>query len=160
MPLPYKFVAPNLAIGLCDKFNLSSCVLSIKRAGRQPNLVICIQPQVGDSDFFPFFPFNIEENRPFRVLEIPLIVMDTTLHSHKAMNLNPLRAARTLRRLIDMAERYQSHVSLLWHNTTFDPVDYPGWGKLYWRKIDYALRKKGWVTSLQKIYEEWVNLSY
>ena len=109
---------------------------------------------------FPFFPFNIEENRPFRVLEIPLIVMDTTLHSHKAMNLNPLRAARTLRRLIDMAERYQSHVSLLWHNTTFDPVDYPGWGKLYWRTIDYALRKKGWVTSLQKIYEEWVNLSY
>lgn len=109
---------------------------------------------------FPFFPFNIAENRPFRVLEIPLIVMDTTLYSHKAMNLNYLSARRALRRLIDVAAKYQSHVSLLWHNTSFDPVDFPFWGKLYWDTIDYALKKRGWITSLHSIYEEWVNLSY
>ncbi len=109
---------------------------------------------------FPFFPFNIDENRPFRVLEIPLIVMDTTLLSDKAMNLSLINASRNLKRLIDRAEKYQSHLSLLWHNTTFDPVDYPGWGKLYWSTIDYALKRKGWVTPLHKVYEEWVNLSY
>ncbi len=109
---------------------------------------------------FPFFPFNIAENRPFRVLEIPLIVMDTTLYSHKAMNLNYFSARRSLRRLIDVAAKYQSHVSLLWHNTSFDPIDYPLWGKLYWDTIDYALKKQGWITSLHNIYEEWVNLSY
>lgn len=109
---------------------------------------------------FPFFPFNIEENRPFRVLEIPLIVMDTTLFSKRAMNLSYISALRTLKRLIDMAEKYQSHLSLLWHNTTFDPVDYPGWGHLFWKTLDYALKKKGWVTSLHNIYDEWVNLSY
>ncbi|MCD8480681.1 MAG: hypothetical protein LRZ88_11030 [Candidatus Cloacimonetes bacterium] len=109
---------------------------------------------------FPFYPFNIKENRPFRVLEIPLIVMDTTLHSAKAMNLSSLSGARTLNRLIGMAATYQSHISLLWHNTTFDPVDYPGWGKLYWKTIKRALNKQAWVTSLNDIYEEWVNLSY
>jgi len=109
---------------------------------------------------FPFFPFNIEENRPFRVLEIPLIVMDTTLYSHKAMNMNYFAAKRSLRRLIDVAAKYQSHVSLLWHNTSFDPIDYPLWGRLYWETIDYALKKRGWITSLHNIYEEWVNLSY
>jgi len=109
---------------------------------------------------FPFFPFNIAENRPFHVLEIPLIVMDTTLFSKKAMNLSYISAKRSLRNLIDTAEQYQSHLSLLWHNTTFDPIDYPLWGKLYWKTIDYALKKRGWVTSLNDIYEEWVTLSY
>lgn len=109
---------------------------------------------------FPFFPFNIAENRPFRVLEIPLIVMDTSLYSHKAMNKSYYSARRSLRRLIDVAAKYQSHLSLLWHNTTFDPIDYPLWGKLYWDTIDYALKKEGWITSLHNVYEEWVNLSY
>lgn len=109
---------------------------------------------------FPFFPFNIEENRPFRVLEIPLIVMDTSLYSKRAMGLGYLAARSSLRRLIDVAAKYQSHVSLLWHNTSFDPVDFPFWGRLYWDTIDYALKKQGWITSLHNIYEEWVNLSY
>ncbi len=109
---------------------------------------------------FPFFPFNIEENRPFRVLEIPLIVMDTTLYSKKAMNLTTLSAARRLKRLIDLAAKYQSHLSLLWHNNTFDPIDYPGWGSLYHSTIRYAQKKKGWITSLKRVYDEWVTLSY
>ena len=109
---------------------------------------------------FPFYPFNIKENRPFRVLEIPLIVMDTTLHSAKAMNLDIAAGKRSINRLINAATDYQSHISLLWHNTTFDPIDYPHWGNLYWKTIRQALKKQAWVTSLNDIYEEWVNLSY
>lgn len=109
---------------------------------------------------FPFYPFNIKENRPFRVLEIPLIVMDTSLHSPKAMNLSRAAGKRSLKRLTEIAATYQSHISLLWHNTTFDPIDYPGWSTLYWQTINHALKQKAWVTSLNEIYEEWVNLSY
>lgn len=109
---------------------------------------------------FPFYPFNIKENRTFRVLEIPLIVMDTSLHSAKAMNMDYLGAKSTLRRLIKVAASYQSHLTLLWHNTTFDPIDYPLWGRLYWNTIRHALREGAWITSLSEIYEEWVNLSY
>ncbi len=107
---------------------------------------------------FPFYPFNIEENRPFRVLEIPLIVMDTTLHSKKAMNMNPLAARLTLRRMIDMADKYQSHLSLLWHNVTFDPIDFPLWAGVYWDVLRYAIRKGGWITSLNEIWAEWTNM--
>lgn len=109
---------------------------------------------------FPFYPFNIAENRPFRVLEIPLIVMDTSLYSTRAMDMGRNGAKLALRRLINVAGLYQSHLSLLWHNTTFDPVDYPGWGSLYWKTIRYALRKGGWITSLKDLYDEWVTLSY
>ena len=76
------------------------------------------------------------------------------------MNLGFHASRRALRRLIDVAAKYQSHLSLLWHNTSFDPVDYPFWGALYWQTMSYAIKKHGWVTSLHNIYEEWVNLSY
>jgi len=109
---------------------------------------------------FPFFPFNIAENRPFRVLEIPLIVMDTTLHSHKAMNLYGWTARRKLLSMINRAALYQSHLSLLWHNTTFDRIDFPYWAHLYWKTIKTAKQHNGWLTSLSHIYDEWVNLSY
>lgn len=108
---------------------------------------------------FPFYPFNIEENRPFRVLEIPLIVMDTTLYSKKAMNLTPNSAVRKLKRMVNLAERYQSHLSLLWHNVNFDPIDFPFWGSVYWSILRYAIKKNGWITTLNDIYNEWVTLS-
>ena len=109
---------------------------------------------------FPFYPFNLKENRPFRILEIPLIVMDTTLLSSKAMNLSVVSAYFRLRRMVKRAADYQSHVSLLWHNTTFDIIDFPFWGFLYWKVIKKAKKKNGWITSLNNIYDEWVNLSY
>lgn len=108
----------------------------------------------------PFYPYNIAENRPFRVLEIPLIVMDTSLYSHKAMNMGPHGGKLALNRLMKVAGENQSHLSMLWHNTSFDPVDYPGWGRLYWKTIRRALREGAWVTCLQNVYEEWVHLSY
>jgi peptidoglycan/xylan/chitin deacetylase (PgdA/CDA1 family) len=109
---------------------------------------------------FPFYPFNLKENRTFRVLEIPLIVMDTTLHSSKAMNLNAISAYNKLIKMVVRAEKYQSHMSLLWHNTTFDVIDFPFWGKLYWTLIKKAKKHNGWITSLNHIYDEWVNISY
>jgi hypothetical protein len=109
---------------------------------------------------FPFYPFNLKENRPFRVLEIPLIVMDTTLFSHKAMNLNSIRAGLRLSGMLVRAAKYQSHISLLWHNTTFDIIDFPFWGSLYWSMIKKAKKRDGWTTSLSHIYDEWVNISY
>jgi hypothetical protein len=109
---------------------------------------------------FPFFPFNLKENRPFRVLEIPLIVMDTTLLSVKGMNLNAFSAFLRLSGMLARSANYQSHLSLLWHNTTFDFIDFPFWGNLYWKMIGKARNKNAWITNLTQIYEEWVNLSY
>jgi hypothetical protein len=108
----------------------------------------------------PFHPFNLKENRPFRVLEIPLIVMDTTLVSGKAMKMNCLAAFSRVSSMMKRSAKYQSHLSLLWHNTTFDFVDYPFWGYLYWRLIKKGQKDNGWITSLSQIYDEWVNISY
>ncbi len=104
---------------------------------------------------FPFYPYNLKENRPFRVLEIPLIVMDMTLFSKEAMHLSPNKAKRKLRELIDKTRKSNGHISILFHNTMFDPIDYPGWSNVFWSTLKYAKRKKGWLCSPNELFNYW-----
>ncbi|MFA7055950.1 MAG: hypothetical protein WC155_00135 [Candidatus Cloacimonadales bacterium] len=106
---------------------------------------------------FPFYPYDIENDRPFETLEIPLVVMDTTLISEAGMQLNPFTASYRLAKLIIRARKFRSHISILWHNSTFDKIDYPGWGWLYWFLIRYAKKNNGWVCSIDDLYEFWIN---
>ncbi|MDP8233011.1 MAG: hypothetical protein P9L91_10150 [Candidatus Zophobacter franzmannii] len=104
---------------------------------------------------YPFFPFNFKENRPYRILEIPLTVMDTTLMSSHCMNLSPLQGYLRVRKLIKNAKKYGSHVNLLWHNTSFERIDYPFWGIVYWMLMRYAQKKKGMLLSITDLYRIW-----
>ncbi len=106
---------------------------------------------------FPFFPFNIKENRPFRILEIPLVLMDTTIHSNKAMNLSLWKSMMKIKRLILASRKNNSHFSVLWHNTVFDPIDYPGWSRLYYKILKYAYKKDAWICSLKELYDFWLS---
>lgn len=105
---------------------------------------------------YPFFPYNLEENRTFHILEVPLIIMDTTLLSSKAMNLTPHKAWKRIKGMINKAKRNHTHISILWHNNTFDSVDYPGWGHLYWRIISYVRKQNGWLCNLQQLFDYWM----
>ena len=96
----------------------------------------------------PFYPYNIFEDRPFRVLEIPLCIMDTTLFT---MGLSYTQAKVMIFKMIDQAELNRSHISILWHNTTFEWIDFPFWGKLYWDIIHYAKKKGGRVCDLEEL---------
>ncbi|MBN2829083.1 MAG: hypothetical protein JXR56_02050 [Candidatus Cloacimonetes bacterium] len=104
---------------------------------------------------YPFFPFNFKENRPYHILEIPLTVMDTSMMSSVCMNLTPWQAYLKLRKLVKNAEKYGSHLNILWHNTTFEKVDYPFWGWVFWAIIRYARRRDGLIMSLSDLYHIW-----
>ncbi len=105
---------------------------------------------------FPFFPYNLKENRPFKILEIPLTVMDTTLYSDKAMKMSVRRSFKHIKKLVQESRSNNSHISILWHNTIFDPIDYPGWGKLYYRILRYAYKNDAWICSLKELYDFWL----
>lgn len=104
---------------------------------------------------FPFHPFNIKENKPFKILEIPLTVMDTTLFSPKAMKLSARKSFKEIKKHIHNARNNYSHISILWHNTMFDPIDYPHWAKLYKKILQYAYKKDAWICSLKDLYNFW-----
>ena len=47
----------------------------------------------------------------------------------------------------------QAHVSVLWHNTSYEKIDFPMWGKLYWEMIKHTKETNGWVCSMDEVYE-------
>lgn len=106
---------------------------------------------------YPFYPYDIENDRPFNILEIPLIVMDATLISNIGMSLNPFIASYRLSRLIQRAKKFHSHISILWHNNTFDNIDFPWWSWLYWSLIKRAKINNAWVCSLDELHEYWIH---
>lgn len=103
----------------------------------------------------PFYPYNLKEDRAFKVLEIPLAMMDTSMRSAKAMALSLPSARARIKRLMASAEKYGSLINMLWHNTSFDPVDYPLWGALYWESIKLAQKRGAYVGSLDSIKHRW-----
>ncbi|MEM7038376.1 MAG: polysaccharide deacetylase family protein [Bacteroidota bacterium] len=64
---------------------------------------------------YPFFLYDIENDRPLPVLEIPLLVMDATL-GFKYMDLEPTEASEQIKALIDEVRKWKGCFSVLWHN--------------------------------------------
>ena len=80
----------------------------------------------------PFHPYNLSEDKPFKIIELPLIIMDATLINQNIMNLSYRKAKKLIFQIIDTAHRIGSPLTILWHNNRFDIIDYPWLGKLYW----------------------------
>ncbi|MCK4957625.1 MAG: hypothetical protein KAS49_08310 [Candidatus Cloacimonetes bacterium] len=103
---------------------------------------------------YPFYPFNIAENRSFNVLEIPVVVTDRSLF--KLTNGDVRKAKRKVFDLLKSAEKHHSHISIIWHNHIFDRIDYPGWGKLYWRINKFDRNKGRWICSVDDVAKFWM----
>ena len=91
----------------------------------------------------PFYPYYLSEDREFKVLEIPLTIMDTTLISPKKMNLSYHRAKQRCYAIINHARNVNGQVSLLWHNNSFDKLEYRWLGKLYWELLQLVSVSSG-----------------
>jgi peptidoglycan/xylan/chitin deacetylase (PgdA/CDA1 family) len=71
----------------------------------------------------PFYPFNFTDTRETGFLEIPLNVMDATLHHPNYLQLAPVEILPALRPLFAEIKRFGGVVSVLWHNENFDPAN-------------------------------------
>lgn len=69
----------------------------------------------------PFFPFNLAASRPADFLEIPLHVMDATLHHPNYLQLAPEEILPALTPIFAEIKRFGGVASVLWHNENFDP---------------------------------------
>lgn len=89
---------------------------------------------VGFADFvgfragtaYPYRPWLLSENREARLLEIPIVAMDTTLHGY--MRLDPHQALEKLRNCVARCRVVGGVFHLIWHNTK---MMHPGYSKTY-----------------------------
>lgn len=76
------------------------------------------------------FPcFDLSARKPLRLRERPLIVMDGTLAEHLGMR--PEEGYETLARFRDVCAKYGMPFTILFHNASFDEIEWPGWKEAY-----------------------------
>ena len=102
---------------------------------------------------YPFYLYNFEKDDISSVVEIPLIVMDTSLSSGKYMRLDREEALQKVCELMDETEKFNGVFTLLWHNTSFSDYKYTGWRKVYIDILAYGRKKNGLLTNGKDIYE-------
>ena len=92
---------------------------------------------------FPYRPYDVAADRPLRMLELPLVVMDATLGEERYLGLSAEagleRAAATLER----AARAGGTVAVLWHNDRFEPAYARGWDRAYDRLLAWVRERGG-----------------
>ena len=71
----------------------------------------------------PFYPFNFATGQEATFLEIPLIVMDATLHHPNYLQLAPAEILPALQPVFAEIKRFGGVASVLWHNQNFDPAN-------------------------------------
>ncbi|UOQ51069.1 DUF7033 domain-containing protein [Hymenobacter cellulosivorans] len=85
----------------------------------------------------PFHLFDFAQNRPYRFLEVPLTVMDATLHHPNYLQLAPDEVLPALRPMLQQIERFGGVCTLLWHNENFDPANLRNGPREFHRIMSY-----------------------
>ncbi len=101
----------------------------------------------------PFLLYDLRDDVPLDVWELPLMVMESTLFNRR--HLDALRAIDRTREIMDTCRRYNGIFVGLWHNILWDESDCPGWGEHFTTCLDYAGRERAMVTSLRSALESW-----
>jgi hypothetical protein len=88
----------------------------------------------GTGDYFHVF--NFLERRTLKLKERPLIIMDGTLKKHYSL----IESLTRIRYYIDITKKYNSCLTLLFHNSTFYGEGWEGYDLLYSESLDYLKR--------------------
>ena len=100
---------------------------------------------------YPFRPYNFEENREYNIIEVPLIVMDTTLKSENYMNLSPNESLEIIKKMIYKTNKYHGVFTILWHNTSFFSNGWDKWEWVYEEMLNYLNYRKNTFLSADEI---------
>ncbi|MBN2281892.1 MAG: polysaccharide deacetylase family protein [Candidatus Marinimicrobia bacterium] len=87
---------------------------------------------------YPYYPYNITLDIPFKFLEFPLMIMDITLENEQYMNCAVDTALDAVIPLIEEVGKFNGTLNLLWHNKFFSGYK-SGWGKVF---VDLIRRLK------------------
>jgi len=76
-----------------------------------------------------FFVFNFLTRKKLRLLERPLVIMDGTLNGYNNYSLNEIYGI--FKYYIDTSKKYKSKLTILFHNSSFDEINWKSWRELY-----------------------------
>jgi hypothetical protein len=100
----------------------------------------------------PFYPHNLETDRPIDIMEIPLNLADMALFGMRTE-----QAWEGVRALVDVVEENRGVLTVLWHNYIFGSPFRRTTLKIYHKLLHYAKNKNAWMTSPDEIWRHFGN---
>ena len=108
-------------------------------------------PRAGFS--YPYFPYDLKHDRPYRVLQISLFLMDVTLRGY--MGLKGAKAWQAIEGCLADLQRKRGCVSVVWHPIVFGGARDPGYDDLFWNMVRHVAATGGAATDGKTINEFW-----
>ena len=102
----------------------------------------------------PFIPYSVNNNSFLDIIEIPIMIMDTTLFKH--LNLNHDNAFELVKIIIDKVKKLNGVVTILWHNESFTGKHL----ELYTRILDYLIEQDCWIAKEDDLLNHYEKNSY
>ncbi|MEW6620711.1 MAG: polysaccharide deacetylase family protein [bacterium] len=102
---------------------------------------------------FPLYLYHIKENKKLPLIELPLIIMDTTLFTYQKYS--PDEALTNIKRLLEMAKNYNGLGIILWHQQGFNEKENPGRERIYEEILEWLSENKIYVRLCQDIIQWW-----
>lgn len=79
-----------------------------------------------------FYVFDVLKRKKLRLKERPLIIMESTLNGENYRNLSKEEAMKIIKYYFNVTKKYNSTITLLWHNSSFDENScWYGWELVY-----------------------------
>jgi hypothetical protein len=100
----------------------------------------------------PFRWFDLAEQRPLELLQVPLVLQDVGLLGDWGLALDVERAMDVVRQFLERAREAQGAVTIVFHP---DKLVHDDWRLFYESALDAAVAHDAWVTSLARLGNWW-----
>jgi len=107
----------------------------------------------------PFYLYNFEEDKKSSVLEIPLNIMDLTLHDKRYMRIKKDKVLSRLETIIQETSKFNGVITILWHNNFMSDFLYKGWKSVYIKLLEKLNDKNAILTDCYSISQKIINQS-
>jgi hypothetical protein len=135
------------------KFTAGKTIGIWEKAGLRYDSTLGFSRKAGfrNSVAFPFPLYNFEKDRISTVTELPLIIMDGTFADNRTVT--PDETFDKMKKLVDETKAAHGAASILFHNSLTDPIDFPGYKKIFDRLLTEAENDGFKMDSLSEIIE-------
>jgi len=104
---------------------------------------------------YPHYLYSIKDDKILNIIEIPLIIMDSTLEYYR--KLQPQQALDVIKEMTKTIKKYGGVLTILFHNTCYDELDYPGWSVVYEESVNCFTNNNLQIFSLREVLTAYFN---
>ncbi|MDX1636835.1 MAG: polysaccharide deacetylase family protein [Balneolaceae bacterium] len=125
----------------------------LRESGLQHDSTLGFAEQAGFRNAYahPFYLYDLQHNERTDILEIPLVIMDATLHHRQYMNLDPEEGLVRSLEIMEELRKFHGAAAILWHNSYFSDFKYRGWGEVFIELLHYCRDQGGAAVSASEL---------